>query len=101
MRLPGRIHVTWQDDQTLKVETDAGTQTRTFYFGAPQGEAGGWQGVSQASWGLLPGAILATDGARTSLGRPDPNGGGSLKVVTTKLKSAYLRKNGVPHSANA
>jgi hypothetical protein len=95
-----RIHVTWQDDQTLKIETDTGTQTRTFYFGAPQGEAGGWQGVSQASWDFLPGAIVATDGGRTSLGRPDPSGG-SLKVVTTKLKSGYLRKNGVPYSANA
>ena len=100
MRLPGRIHVTWQDDQTLKIETDTGTQTRMFYFGPPQGEAGNWQGLSQASWEFLPGAILATDGGRTSLGRPDPSGG-SLKVVTTKLKPGYLRKNGVPYSANA
>ena len=28
MRLPGRLHITWQDDNTLKIETDAGTQTR-------------------------------------------------------------------------
>ena len=32
MRVPGRIHVTWQDDQTLKVEMDSGTQTRLFHF---------------------------------------------------------------------
>jgi len=100
MRLPGRIHVTWQDDQTLKLETDTGSQTRMFYFGAPQGEAGGWQGVSQASWEFLPAPIVATDGGRTTIGRPDLSGG-SLKVVTTKLKPGYLRKNGVPYSANA
>ena len=34
MRVPGRLHITWQDDNTLKVETDAGTQTRLLRFGA-------------------------------------------------------------------
>src|SRR5437763_2352244 len=23
MRVPGRVHITWQDDRTLKIETDA------------------------------------------------------------------------------
>src|SRR4051812_26266623 len=32
MRMPGRLHITWQDDTTLKVDTDAGTQTRLFHF---------------------------------------------------------------------
>lgn len=99
MRMPGRLHVTWQDDQTLKIETDAGTQTRMFYFGAPQGDGGDWQGVSKASWEFLPAQITSTDGARASMNRPDRRGG-TLKVVTTKLKPGYLRKNGVPYSAN-
>ncbi len=30
MRTPGRIHITWQDDNTLKVEMDNGEQTRLF-----------------------------------------------------------------------
>src|SRR5262245_26044659 len=34
MRIPGRFHITWQDDQTLKVESDAGKQVRVFHFGA-------------------------------------------------------------------
>lgn len=89
LRVPGRIHITWQDDQTLKLETDAGQQTRTFYFGAPQSQGGDWQGVSKASWDIIP------------VGRGQPPNGGSLKVVTTKLKPGYLRKNGVPYSANA
>jgi len=87
MRVPGRVHITWQDDQTLKVETDAGTQTRLFYFGTPRGQGGDWQGVSAASW----------DGVAGGRG---PAKGGSLKVVTTKMKAGYLRKNGVPYSAN-
>src|SRR5262249_31653553 len=32
MRVPGRVHIAWQDDDTLKVETDAGKQTRLFHF---------------------------------------------------------------------
>jgi hypothetical protein len=87
MRAPGRIHITWQDDQTLKMETDTGSQTRLFYFGAPQGQGGDWQGVSKASWDMVPGAR-----GQAAIG--------SLKIVTTRLKPGYLRKNGVPYSAN-
>ncbi len=89
MRVPGRVHITWADDNTLKVEMDAGTQTRTFYFGATKGQGGDWQGISQASWDLVGG------------GRGRAPAGGSLKVVTTKFKAGYLRKNGVPYSENA
>jgi hypothetical protein len=90
MHVPGRLHITWQDDQTLKIETDSGQQTRVFYFTNPPAASGapGWQGVSKASWDLVPG------------GRGAP-AVGSLKVVTTNLKPGYLRKNGVPYSANA
>ena len=37
MRVPGRLHITWADDNTLKVEMDAGTQTRLFRFNAAAG----------------------------------------------------------------
>jgi hypothetical protein len=87
MRVPGRVHITWQDDQTMKIETDAGTQTRLFSFGAPQSQGGDWQGISAASWEAVG---AGRGGAR----------GGSLKVVTAKMKAGYLRKNGVPYSAN-
>lgn len=33
LRVPGRLHLTWQDDQTLRMDTDAGKQTRIFHFG--------------------------------------------------------------------
>src|ERR1700693_66286 len=56
MRVPGRLHITWDDDRTLKIETDAGTQTRLLHFGAGQPPAGepAWQGFSAATWGVPP-----------------------------------------------
>jgi hypothetical protein len=90
LRAPGRLHVTWADDQTLKVETDAGTQTRLFHFAAfERAAAPTWQGNSAASWQMV-GAV-----------RGSPPTGGSLKVVTTGMKSGYLRWNGVPYSEDA
>ena len=93
MRNPGRFHLTWQDDQTIKVEADSGTQTRLFEFGNPQRQGGDWQGASKAEWQFPP------SGGRGAA--PASPRAGSLKVVTTKLKPGYLRRNGVPYSANA
>jgi len=83
MRVPGRLHITQPDDKTLRMDLDAGTQTRIFHFGdwkAPGG-APTWQGDSVASW--------------------DTSGTGGLKVVTRHMRSGYLRRNGVPYSENA
>ena len=86
MRAPGRVRISWTDDDTMKVETDAGTQIRNFAFKDPKSAGNDWQGVSTSSWDIIGG------------GRGGPVRGGSLKVVTTKLKAGYLRKNGVPYS---
>src|SRR5256885_1507370 len=32
MSVPGRLHITWQDADTLRIDSDAGTQTRLFHF---------------------------------------------------------------------
>src|ERR1700733_9046977 len=32
LRIPERLHVVWQDDQTLRMDSDAGKQTRVFHF---------------------------------------------------------------------
>jgi hypothetical protein len=53
MQMPGRIHITWQDEETLKIETDAGAQARLFHFAGAPSQGGGWQGVSKASWDLV------------------------------------------------
>jgi hypothetical protein len=116
MRVPGRLHITWRDDNTLKVETDAGTQTRLFHFGAAQtpSPASDWQGFSVASWEGGPagrggrgggargggGAAAETNPAGGTAGDRTARGG-SLKVVTTHMRPGYLRKNGVPYSGNA
>jgi hypothetical protein len=53
MRMPGRLHITWHDDSTLKIETDAGQQTRLLHFGASRPATGvrTLQGHSAAEWG--------------------------------------------------
>ena len=99
VRRPGRLHITWQDDNTLQLDFDAGTQTRLLHFGAVESAAGGWQGVSVANWDV-PGTNM-TRGSFGLGGRGDLDRGGSLKVVTTKMKPGYLRKNGIPYSENA
>lgn len=93
MRLPTRVRIAWRDDRALTLETDAGTQTRVLQFGPPQGEGGSWQGVSTASWDYPQGPL-----AGRGFG---PAPGGSLKVVTSRMKPGYLRRNGVPYSPNA
>ena len=60
MRVPGRLHITWRDDNTLKIDTDSGMQMRLFHFtGTPPKEIRpSWQGYSAARWdaGVGPGA---------------------------------------------
>jgi hypothetical protein len=107
MAVPTRLRIAWQDENTLKVETDAGTQTRQFRFApstalsadpstplrarrtrASRGNPT-WQGDSIAQW------------ERPRPARGASPKGGSLKVVTSNLRPGYLRKNGVPYSAEA
>jgi hypothetical protein len=92
MRLPGRLHVTWENDNALRIDTDAGTQTRLFRFGATAAPAGEptWQGYSVAEWEYAPGGRGA---GQSRLG--------NLKVVTTNMRPGYVRKNGAPYSKGA
>jgi hypothetical protein len=87
MRIPERLHITWANDTTLKLETDAGMQTRLLRFGTSEAPSGmpDWQGFSAANW----------EGPASGRGP-----GGSLKVITTRMRPGYLQKNGVPYSAN-
>jgi hypothetical protein len=101
---PARLHVTWENDTTLRMDIDAGTQTRLFRFGAqttpvtspssPSPSSPGtkrtWQGSSVAVW-------EARRAARA--GTPPP--GRYLKVTTTNMLPGYLRKNGVPYGERA
>lgn len=84
MQRPGRLHISWKDENTLQVDADAGTQTRLLHFDqttAPGGDPT-WQGYSVAQWQLR-------------------GKNGSLKAVTTEMQPGYIRKNGVPYSDKA
>jgi hypothetical protein len=104
MSVPGRVRISWQDAETLKVETDAGTQTRLLRFKSQPGARRAprsWQGDSAAEWQVARGnAPLNLRPAERTPGVPPPaiGRGGTLKVVTTNLRAGYLRKNGVPYS---
>ena len=90
MRLPGRLRISWQDDQTLKMELEAGNQIRVFHFADAVVSRGAglaeptWQGQSRAQWQYTV----------------NPPRSGELKVVTNRLRPGYLRKNGVPYGPN-
>jgi hypothetical protein len=98
MRLPTRLHITWENDTTLRMDTDAGTQSRLFRFGAapPPNSEPSWQGYSVAEWELAGGG---RGGARGSAPAQGPRG--NLKVVTAQLRPGYVRKNGAPYSNRA
>ncbi len=94
----------------ITLKTDAGEQTRRFLFNPPANQAPSRQGTSKASWDGLAGRGRGTfgipaglTGSTESVG-PDgkqPIRPGALKVVTTNMTPGYLRKNGVPYSAEA
>jgi hypothetical protein len=90
MRVPGRLHMQWTDENTLQMEIDSGTQTRVLRFRGgppPDGPPAQWQGHSAAEW-----ETTAKRGGRAI---------GHLKVTTTRMRPGYLRKNGVPYSERA
>ena len=99
MRIPGRLRISWENDTTLKIETDAGQQTRLLHFDPPKTPVTErtWQGYSQAAWEQL----IQRGGQGGGLVPPPPRAGAALKVTTTKLRAGYLRKNGVPYSEDA
>jgi hypothetical protein len=104
MQRPGRLHITWDGDNVLKIETDAGTQTRTLRFGpAPAAGVPTWQGNSQAVWQVNGRPLIDTGGTGfVPINRVQgATRGGQLKVTTTNMKPGYIRKNGVPYSDKA
>ena len=107
MRIPGRLHITWQGDQTLRIDTDAGRQTRLIHVGAAsaRGEPA-LQGYSVGRWQLRnDGAPVLDEETPAGRGRSGRGaaapGKGSLKVVTTGMRAGYFRKNGLPYSEQA
>ncbi len=97
MRNPERLHISWRDAETLRVETDAGMQTRLLHFkpAAPGTQvAASLQGFSLARW-VMPGGAAAAGAAAAARGKHY----GSLQIDTDHLLPGLLRKNGVPYGA--
>ena len=100
MRMPTRLHITWADDHTLKIESDNGEQTRLLRFDTAAAPAEkSLQGFSRAEWEREVAGRGAPGGG--NVGAVNPRVGGDLKVVTTDLSGGWLRRNGVPYSADA
>ena len=92
MNLPTHLRIAWQDDNTLRVDTDYGTQTRLLHFGTwtpTEPRKRSWQGNSVALWASRRG------------GRGGPASARYLRITTTDLLSGYLRKNGIPYGEHA
>ena len=69
--------MTWEDDNTLKMEPDAGMQSRLFHFGGstPANVQPSWQGYLIAGWEGL------SDFERSHLGGPEGRSPDLIKQV--------------------
>lgn len=128
MLVPERLHIVWQDANTLVVYTDAGMQMRVLHFRPQAGGAGGagarpdadgagakpdadaastapsWQGYSTARWDLhnSGAGFGGGGGGLIDVEQPKPPPPrGSLEIHTSDLLPGLIRKNGVPYSGKA
>lgn len=94
IRQPTRMRISWENDETLLVEFDAGRQVRRLQFSPGVPGARSLQGHSVAQWFRQP-------QSRGVFGVQTPRVGGALHVRTTNLSAGYLRPNGVPYGERA
>ena len=94
IRQPTRLRIDWQDADTLRLQFDAGNQTRVLHFAPQAARTRTLQGDSTAKWARQTQSrgVFAAD---------TPKSGGSLQVLTTNMTAGYLRPNGVPYGENA
>jgi len=106
MRMPTRLRVSWDNDTTLKVETDHGQQTRLLQFPAPRAAGpaggGGGPGAGPAPGALSPLAPAPASGAKSLQGNTVARwNANTLEAATNNLAAQYLRRNGLPVSEDA
>jgi len=109
MRVPTRLQISWEDDYTLRIDTDAGSQTRLLNFSSEgrrpllsmmlqeANRERSWQGYSVADWEN----IMINRGPSFNRTERAPPAGGALKVITSQMQPGYLRPNGIPYSEDA
>jgi hypothetical protein len=102
LRVPGRLNITWADDNTLKIDMDAGTQSRMLHFapGPPPAQRS-LQGYSVATWDTGARGRAGGGGGAAGRGGPAVPAWGSLRVVTTNMTSGYLLSSRAPYTENA
>ena len=102
MRVPGRLNITWQDDNTLRIEMDAGKQSRLLHFGqAPAPAQRTLQGHSIAAWDTGARAGGFGGGGGRGGAAPAAPRWGQLRVVTTNTTGGYLLSSRNTYSENA
>ena len=113
LRVPTRLQIAWEDDHTLSIDADSGTQTRMLHFSAEgrrpllsmmldhAGEELSWQGYSVAEWENPQIDRAVMDRLSRRFEDPVAPPGGALRVVTTRMRPGYLRANGIPYSEDA
>jgi glyoxylase-like metal-dependent hydrolase (beta-lactamase superfamily II) len=79
---------------TLRLQFDAGNQTRMLHFAPQTAHERSLQGDSTAKW-------FRQTQSRGVFAANTPTTGGSLQVVTRNMTAGYLRPNGVPYGENA
>lgn len=94
IRQPTRLRIDWESDDTLRLQFDAGNQTRRLHFTPQPPRARSLQGDSEAKW------FRQTQSRGVFASRTPPTGG-ALHVRTTNLAPGYLRPNGVPYGERA
>lgn len=97
MRMPTRLHIAWENDDTLRIDTDYGEQTRMLRFRPTEADAvrdrGTWQGHSSASW--------EAQGQRRGFGPGPVSRPGTLRVETGRMRPGYMSRNGIPYEERA
>ncbi len=100
MRMPTRLKISWEGENVLKIETDAGVQTRRLLFtNAPPSGPRTLQGYSVANWQKL--VPMPPPPPPNPMPRLQTPPGGTLKVMTAHHTGGWLRRNGAPYSENA
>ncbi len=94
IRQPTRLRIDWQNADTLRLQFDAGEQTRLLHFVPQAAGPRSLQGDSSASW-------FRQTQSRGVFAANTPDRGGTLQVRTSNMTAGYLRPNGVPYSEQA
>ena len=94
IRQPTRLRIEWEDAETLRLQFDAGNQTRLLHFAPQAPRERSLQGDTTAKW-------FRQTQSRGVFAANTPRTGGSLQAHTTNLTAGYLRPNGVPYGDRA